>query len=36
MTTSAIIMMVVAIGTIWGGLGASTYYLITHPMVSED
>lgn len=36
MTTSAIVMMVVAIGTVWGGLGASIAYLVKHPIDDEN
>lgn len=32
MTTSAIVMMIVAIGTVWGSLGAAIAYLVKHPV----
>ncbi|MFC5369295.1 methionine/alanine import family NSS transporter small subunit [Arcanobacterium bovis] len=36
MGTSAIVMMVVSIGTVWGGLIASIAYLTTHPMDDSE
>lgn len=36
MTIEAVVMMVVAIGTVWGGLTASIVYLVTHKMQDED
>ncbi|WP_124054515.1 methionine/alanine import family NSS transporter small subunit [Arcanobacterium ihumii] len=36
MGTSAIIMMVIAIGTVWGGLIGSVIYLTSHPMTEDD
>lgn len=32
MTTSAIVMMIVAALIIWGGLAVSTWFLVTHPL----
>lgn len=32
MTTTAIVMMAVAIATVWGGLAVSVAYLVTHPV----
>lgn len=32
MTTTAIVMMAVAIATVWGGLAASITYLVKHPV----
>ncbi|MYM20485.1 methionine/alanine import family NSS transporter small subunit [Brevibacterium sp. 5221] len=31
MTASAIIMMIIAFGTVWGGLAASILHLRNHP-----
>jgi len=31
-TTTAIVMMIVAMATIWGGLVFSTRFLLTHPL----
>ncbi|MCI7552155.1 MAG: methionine/alanine import family NSS transporter small subunit [Actinomycetaceae bacterium] len=36
MTTSAIALLVVSVGMIWGGLAASVVYLVTHPMHDDD
>ncbi|MCI6574703.1 MAG: MetS family NSS transporter small subunit [Actinomycetaceae bacterium] len=36
MTGSAIALMCGAMIVIWGGLGASITYLVTHPMRDED
>ncbi|MDX5318079.1 MAG: methionine/alanine import family NSS transporter small subunit [Actinomycetes bacterium] len=36
MTSTAIVMMLVAIALIWGGLAASTRYLLTHPLPAEE
>ena len=36
MTGSAIALMAVAMVVIWGGLGASIAYLVTHPMNGEE
>lgn len=36
MTATAVVMMIVAVATIWGGLAVSTRYLITHPLPHED
>ncbi|MBM7824407.1 hypothetical protein JOD55_000234 [Arcanobacterium pluranimalium] len=36
MGTSAIVMMIVATGTVWGGLIASIVYLTTHPMDDSE
>ena len=36
MAGSAIALLIVSIGVIWGGLGASVAYLVTHPMKAED
>ncbi len=35
MTATAIVMMVVAMLTIWGGLVVSTRFLVTHPLPDE-
>lgn len=32
MSAPAIIFMCIALGVIWGGLGVSIAYLLTHPM----
>ena len=32
MTTSALIMLIVSIATVWGGLAASIAYLVSHPV----
>ena len=36
MAGGAIALMLIAMAVIWGGLGASIAYLVTHPMKSED
>lgn len=35
MGASAIVMMIVAIGTVWGGLVGSAVYLVKHPVDDE-
>lgn len=36
MTTPAIIMMVIALLTVWGGLAAAIINLARHPEVADD
>lgn len=36
MTTPAIIMMIIALVTVWGGLAAAIINLARHPEVAED
>ncbi|MDP9800800.1 hypothetical protein J2S49_000876 [Arcanobacterium wilhelmae] len=36
MGASAVALLVVSIGVIWGGLVAASVYLYTHPMSDED
>lgn len=36
MTATAIIMMIIALLTVWGGLSVALYNLSRHPEVEED
>ncbi|WP_309081190.1 methionine/alanine import family NSS transporter small subunit [Zhihengliuella sp.] len=36
MTTTAIIMMIIALVTVWGGLAAALAHLSRHPELDED
>lgn len=36
MTTPAIIMMIIALLTVWGGLAAAVINLARHPEVADD
>jgi len=36
MTTTAIVMMIVAMVTVWGGLAAAIVNLARHPETAED
>ena len=36
MNTSAIIMMIVSMGFIWGGLALSSLHLMEHPEEADD
>ncbi|TRW47490.1 methionine/alanine import family NSS transporter small subunit [Georgenia yuyongxinii] len=36
MTTSAVIMLVVAIALVWGGLVVAITFLVRHPLTDDD
>lgn len=36
MTTTALIMMIVAITLVWGGLAVAIVYLVRHPLEDGD
>lgn len=36
MSASAVVMMIVAIVTVWGGLAAAVVNIVRHPEATED